>query len=552
MRLEKYGRRTFSTSRNPFTCGLTGRTFSYEQFFQRADDLAKSLSRRTGWTPNEETPWDKVLGIFSLNTIDYIVAAYAVHRVSGIASLASASYSAPELAHQLKSSGVKVLFTCIALLDTALAAAAEAGIPKDKVFILPMTDDKTKAPFLSIEDLIVEGASLDPLPPLKWTKGQGERQPAFLCYSSGTSGLPKAVMISHRNVIANVLQHTTYESVGRKLRGVETQVELGLLPMSHIYSLVVISHCATWRGDEIIILPKFDFETYLASIQRFRIEKLIIVPPIIIRMLQSHDICKRYDLSSVRFVFSGAAPLGQETIQNLLEIYPTWTVAQAYGMTESAVVVTSSSEHDVMHRSSGSLIPGFRAKIMDPDGNEILEHDKPGELLVQSPSIVLGYLNNEAATTETFVHHDDGRWLRTGDEVLMTLAPSGYEHLVVVDRLKELIKVKGMQVSPAELESHILAHPAVFDCAVIQTPDERAGEVPKAYVVVSPEFSSGSREKLARLITQHVADHKPSYKWIKGGVEFVTEIPKSPTGKILRRLLRDKEREKRRSEGTRL
>lgn len=359
-------------------------------------------------------------------------------------------------------------------------------------------------------------------------------------------------MISHRNVIANVLQHTTYESVGRKLRGVETQVELGLLPMSHIYSLVVISHCATWRGDEIIILPKFDFETYLASIQRFRIEQLIIVPPIIIRMLQSHDICRRYDLSSVRFVFSGAAPLGQETIQNLLELYPTWTVAQAYGMTESAVVVTSSSEHDVMHRSSGSLIPGFRAKIMDPDGNEILEHDKPGELLVQSPSVVLGYLNNEAATTETFVHHDDGRWLRTGDEVLMTLAPSGYEHLVVVDRLKELIKVKGMQVSPAELESHILAHPAVFDCAVIQTPDERAGEVPKAYVVVSPEFSSRSPEEVVRLITQHVADHKPSYMWIKGGVKFVAEIPKSPTGKILRRLLRDKEREKRRSEGTRL
>lgn len=502
--------------------------------------------------------------------IDYIVAAYAVHRVSGIASLASASYSAPELAHQLKSSGVKVLFTCIALLDTALAAAAEAGISKDKVYIMPMTDDKTKVPFLSIEDLIAEGASLDPLPPLKWTKGQGERQPAFLCYSSGTSGLPvscefppsflrlvltppkKAVMISHRNVIANVLQHTTYESVGRKLRGVETQVELGLLPMSHIYSLVVISHCATWRGDEIIILPKFDFETYLVSIQRFRIEQLIIVPPIIIRMLQSHDICKRYDLSSVRFVFSGAAPLGQETIQNLLELYPTWTVAQAYGMTESAVVVTSSSEHDVMHRSSGSLIPGFCAKIMDPDGNEILEHDKPGELLVQSPSVVLGYLNNEAATTETFVHHDDGRWLRTGDEVLMTLAPSGYEHLVVVDRLKELIKVKGMQVSPAELESHILAHPAVFDCAVIQTPDERAGELPKAYVVVAPEFSSRSPEEVARLIIQHVADRKPSYMWIKGGVEFVAEIPKSPTGKILRRFLRDKEREKRRIEGTRL
>ncbi|KAK0648296.1 hypothetical protein B0T16DRAFT_324344 [Cercophora newfieldiana] len=552
MRSEKYGRRAISKSRNPFTCGLTGRTFTHEQFSHRTESLAKALAKRLGWTPGEGTPWDKVLGVFSLNTIDFIPAAYAGHRLSGIASLANASYSAPELEHQLKSSGVKVLFTCIALLDTALKAAEASGIPKDKVFILPMTDDKKVVPFLSIEDLISEGEKLLELPPLQWVKGQGERQPAFLCYSSGTSGLPKAVMISHRNVIANILQHVTYETVGRKKRGIETQVALGLLPMSHIYSLVVTSHCSTWRGDEVIVLPKFEFDAYLAAIQRFKIEQLYIVPPIIIRMLQSHDECKKYDLSSVRFVFSGAAPLGQETIQNLLKLYPKWLVAQAYGMTETAVVVCSSSEHDIMHRSSGSLVPGFRAKLMDFDGKEITELDKPGELLVQSPSIVLGYLNNEASNTETFVYHDDGRWLRTGDEVLITLSPAGNEHLVVVDRIKELIKVKGHQVAPAELEAHILTHPAVADCAVIQTPDERAGEVPKAFVVVAPEANGQLQAELAKEIFKHVADHKPSYKWIKGGVEFVDAVPKSPTGKILRRLLRDREKEKRRKEGGKL
>ncbi|KAK4120124.1 acetyl-CoA synthetase-like protein [Parathielavia appendiculata] len=564
MRNEQYGRRPFSKSRNPFTCGLTGRTITHAQAFHRSECLARALSKRLGWAPNEGTAWNKVLGIFSFNTIDYIPTAYAAHHLSGIASLANAAYSVPELTHQLTSSGVKVLFTCSALLGTALCAADAAGIARKHVFILPMVGDDKKETvkrqasdsdsdsFLTIEDLISEGEKLPALEPLRWSKGQGARQPAFLCYSSGTSGLPKAVMISHRNVIANTLQYTAYESVGRRQRGVETQVELGLVPMSHIYGLVVVSHGATWRGDEVIVLPKFELESYLAAIETFKIEHLVIVPPIIIRMLQSRHLCKKYNLSSVRLVYSGAAPLGKETIEELLQLYPTWTVVQAYGMTESCVVVCSTSEHDVMHRSSGSLLPGFRAKIVDPQNNEITEYDRPGELLVQSPSVVLGYMDNEKSTAETFVYHDDGRWLRTGDEVVVTKAPSGNDHFVVVDRIKELIKVKGHQVAPAELEAHILAHPAVADCAVIQVPDDRSGEVPKAFVVRSPGFASQPAEQVAQIITKHVADHKASYKWIRGGVEFLDEIPKSPSGKILRRLLRDAEKERRRNEGSRL
>ncbi|KAH8682087.1 hypothetical protein BX600DRAFT_447723 [Xylariales sp. PMI_506] len=552
MQDERYGRRPIAKSRNPFTCGLTGKTHTVTEFFERSELLARALSKRLNWLPNTDTAWDKVIGIFSFNTIDYIPVAYSIHRLSGIATPANAAYSIPELAHQLKSSGAKVLFTCIPLLDTALKAAAEAGIEKDRIFIIPMVGVKHQVPFQTIEDLIAEGCQAPELEPLKWTKGQGARQPAFLCYSSGTSGLPKAVMISHRNVIANILQHTTYDSVGRKQRGIETQVELGLMPFSHIYGLIVVSHTAPWRGDEIIVLPKFEIETYLAAIQRFKIEFLIIVPPIIIRMLQLQDLCSKYDLSSVRFVYSGAAPLGEETILQLQKLYPTWAVGQAYGMTETSVVVTSPSEHDVMIRGSGSLLPGYRAKLIDPEGNEITEYEKPGEVLVQSPSVVLGYLNNEKASTETFIHDNDGRWVKTGDEGLFTKAPSGNEHLVIVDRIKELIKVKGHQVAPAELEAHILSHPAVSDCAVIQTPDDRSGEVPKAFVVKSPEFKSRSDEEIAQLITKWVADHKSHYKRITGGVEFLDEIPKSPSGKILRRLLRDMEKKRRLEQGAKL
>jgi len=251
-------------------------------------------------------------------------------------------------------------------------------------------------------------------------------------------------------------------------------------------------------------------------------------------------------------VLCGAAPMGEETTRDLKRIYPQWTVGQAYGMTETSAVVCDTSEHDVLDRSSGSLISGIVAKVIGLDGEEVTEHDTPGELLVQAPSVVLGYLNDEKATAETFVHHDDGRWIRTGDEVVVTRAPSGNEHIVIVDRIKELIKVGGHQVAPAELEAHLLSHPAVSDTAVIQTPDESAGEVPKAFVVKTPAYAGKPDDQVTREILKHVEDHKAPYKRLRGGVEFVDVIPKSPSGKILRRLWRDKEREKRKRQGVKL
>lgn len=474
MRNDKYRPVSLVESRNPFTCGLTGRTLSYATLFQNTEFLARALSKRTGWQPNEGVAWDKVVGIFSLNAvgflplaslknalvtnhdeqIDYIPLAYATHRLNGIASLANAAYSIPELTHQLKSSSVQVLFTCRPLLATALAAADAVNLPRSRIFLIPLVGDEKVSPppgissfseFPTINDLLTEGRSQPGLEALRWTKGQARRQPAFLCYSSGTSGLPKAVMISHYNIIANSLQQTTYESVGRKSLGIKTQVELGLLPMSHIYSLIVICHTATLRGDEIIILPRFELPTFLAAIQRFRISCLPVVPPVIVRLLQEKETAKKYDLSSVRFIYSGAAPLGKETISDLLAAYPGWTLGQGYGMTESAVGICSTSEHDILHMSSGSLLPLVKAKLYDPEtGKEITELDKPGELLINSPSVVLGYLHNEKANMETFVFDEEGeRWLRTGDEVLFTKNPkSGHVHLVVVDRIKELIKVK--------------------------------------------------------------------------------------------------------------
>lgn len=192
LREERYGRHALATSRNPYTCGQTGLSYTATEAVQRIEFVSRALAKRLRFDPNDGTEWERVVGVFSLNTIDYIPVMHAVHRLNGIVTPASAAYSAPELEHQLRSSGARALFTCVPLLDTALKAAKAVGIPEESIFILPMNgkgNDK-RAPFTSLNELVDEGKKLAAHAPLKWIKGQGARQVAYLCYSSGTSGLP--------------------------------------------------------------------------------------------------------------------------------------------------------------------------------------------------------------------------------------------------------------------------------------------------------------------------------------------------------------------------
>ncbi|OOQ91185.1 phenylacetyl-CoA ligase pclA-Penicillium chrysogenum [Penicillium brasilianum] len=554
---EKYGRVPHAQSRDPYTCGLTGETLSSREVVDRVDHIARGLAKEFGWSPTQGTEFDKTLAVFSVNTIESLPFFWGVHRLGGVISPANAAYSAAELKHQILDSGAKALFTCVPLLSVALDGAAQAGLPKDKIYLIDVPAPilggaKAPSEFKSVSQLAEAGKSLPALEPLKWGPGEGARRTAFLCYSSGTSGLPKGVMISHRNVIANTLQIQAFERSHRDAKqakdgnSVYSEVSLGLLPQSHIYALVVICHAGAYRGDQIIVLPKFDLKSYLGSIQKFKITSLFLVPPIIINMLRSQDVCSKFDLSSVKTLFTGAAPLGMETAADFQKVFPNILIRQGYGLTETCTVVSSTHPDDIVLGSSGCLVPGFEARLVSPEGQEITAYDTPGELVVRSPSVVLGYLNNDKATKETF---EDG-WMRTGDEAVFRKGPKGTEHVFIVDRIKELIKVKGLQVAPAELEAHLLTHPAVADCAVIAIPDDAAGEVPKAIVVKSA--SAGSDEAAAEAIQKHVQDHKARHKWLKGGVRFVDVIPKSPSGKILRRLLRDQEKEARRKAGAKI
>jgi acyl-CoA synthetase (AMP-forming)/AMP-acid ligase II len=346
-------------------------------------------------------------------------------------------------------------------------------------------------------------------------------------------------MISHFNIIANILQMTLYESTFRPKN--HRDVILGVLPQSHIYSVVLMAHVAAFRGDTVVTMAKFELMEFIRAVQRFRMTFLYVVPPILISLAKQSALAKDpkiFDLPSVRRIYSGAAPLTQELTEAVRQRYPNVILGQGYGMTEAPTVIAS-HPGEVLDGSSGCIIPGVSARIVDSEGKEVKSHNTPGELFVKGPQIAMGYYKREKATRETF--SADG-WLRTGDEVEIRRHPkTGDPHLFVVDRTKELIKVSGYQVAPAELEGHLLGHPIVADCAIIPVPNERSGEVPKALVVLRQDCGI-DHETAEEQLKQWVADHKSKQKWLRGGIEFVPEVPKSPSGKILRRLLRDRER----------
>ncbi|KAI9642562.1 hypothetical protein NHQ30_009367 [Ciborinia camelliae] len=290
------------------------------------------------------------------------------------------------------------------------------------------------------------------------------------------------------------------------------------------------------RGIPVYIMKKFDFKEVLEAVQKYKITSLTMVPPVVVLLVKS-PLTKQYDLSSVIEIGSGAAPLSGEIIEEAEKLWPNRSVklTQGWGMTEATCSVLGCDPRlDPLPNSVGELNANCHAKIVDPETLEEVKQGERGEIWVRAPNIMKGYWQKPAATQETIVNDSDGRWLRTGDIAYV----DSHNHFYIVDRMKELIKVKGNQVAPAELEALLLEHPGILDAAVIGVVVGE-GEVPRAYVVKSQDADGVTEAEVCRW----VEERSSRFKWLKGGVAFVESIPKNPSGKILRKILREKAKE---------
>ncbi len=477
----------------------SGRTITFGELADRVRRLAAGLSRR-GIGKGD------VVAIFALNVPDYAVVFHAVARLGAVLTPANPTYTVEELTFQLRDAGARLLVTTEALLGKVREAVTAVTQRIDIVTI----DRADGVP--ALEDIEVDAdppeVAIDPATDV-----------VVLPYSSGTTGLPKGVMLTHRNLLANLVQIDAIEDL-------DLRALVGVLPFFHIYGMVVVMNFGLRRGATCVTLPRFDLELFLRVLQDWPITLAHIVPPIAVA-LAKHPVVDNYDLSGVRWLFSGAAPLGPqltEAVETRLNV----RVRQGYGMTEASPATHYTVPGADRPGKIGPLMPCTEGRIVDPETGADLPAGRPGEVWVRGPQVMKGYLNNPEATARTV---DADGWLRTGD--IGIVDEDGY--LEIVDRLKELIKVNGFQVAPAELEALLLKHPSIADAAVIPVRDDVAGEVPKAVVVLRAPLSA---EDVMAFVEEHVAH----YKRLRH-VAFTDSIPKSPSGKILRRVLVQRDRE---------
>lgn len=453
----------------------------------------------------------------------------------GIFTGANPTYVARELAYQLQDSGAIYLLCAEDSIDTGIEAAKLAGLSKDKVFVFnnAIYDGKGQAVkgYRYWGELV---ASVEEGTGFAWDElntPEKSNTTLALNYSSGTTGRPKGVEISHKNYCANMLQynHLFYLNPDWKEKSKRARW-LCFLPMYHAMAQNIFIAAALNRGVPVYIMPKFDFLKMLEYTEKYRITDYIIVPPVVVA-LAKHPAVKsgKYDLSSVEAIGSGAAPLGREVCEEVEALWPPGriNIKQGWGMTETTCSILGWNPSDKSFSASvGELNANCEAKIMAEDGVTELDRNQRGELWVRGQNIMKGYWRNPEATKETKT--EDG-WLKTGD--IAFVDNEGRFH--VVDRKKELIKVKGNQVAPAELEAILLEHPAVADAAVIGVPMNN-DEAPRAYIVVKPGKSATAED-----ITTFMEGKVSRIKRITGGVVFVDSIPKNPSGKILRKALRE-------------
>ncbi|MGO2112360.1 MAG: AMP-binding protein [Pseudoclavibacter sp.] len=487
--------------------GTNGKTTTYGELRARVDAIAGALAARGIGVGD-------VVALHAPNTPAFVAVFHGILRSGATVTTVTALYTAADIERQLRDSAATMLLTVSPFASQSLPGADAAGLEPNQDIVLDGADGHE-----SLRDLLAAGASAPDV-----TFDPAEHL-AVLPYSSGTTGNPKGVMLTHRNLVANAAQSEIAVPIEADDRA------LAVLPFTHIYGLTVLLDLALRRRAALITLPKFDLQEFLRAIQDERATAVFIAPPIAVA-LAKHPLIDDYDLSSIKFLLSGAAALDEQLAEAVAARIGT-IMLQGYGMTETSPVthVTPWRRDDLSRGSIGLPVSNTEVRIVDPEsGDDVAkpaegELSEPGEILIRGPQVMVGYLNNDEATAATL--EADG-FLHTGD-IARTDADG---QVFIVDRLKELIKYKGYQVPPAELEALLLTHPGIADAAVVAFADAEAGELPKAFVVAQPDAAPTEDEVIA-FVAERTAPHKRVRL-----VEFIDAIPKSASGKILRRELR--------------
>nr|BAF93472.2 4-coumarate:coenzyme A ligase [Eucalyptus globulus subsp. globulus]BAI47543.1 4-coumarate:coenzyme A ligase [Eucalyptus globulus subsp. globulus] len=489
--------------------GATGQTYTYAE--------VELISRRVSAGLNGlGVGQGDVIMLLLRNCPEFVFAFLGASYRGAISTTANPFYTPGEIAKQASAAQAKIVITQAAYADKVRPFAEENGV---KVVCI----DTAPEGCLHFSELMQADENAAPAADVK------PDDVLALPYSSGTTGLPKGVMLTHRGQVTSVAQQVDGDNPN--LYHHKEDVILCTLPLFHIYSLNSVMFCALRVGAAILIMQKFEIVALMELVQRYRVTILPIVPPIVLAIAKSAEV-DRYDLSSIRTIMSGAAPMGKELEDAVRAKLPNAKLGQAYGMTEAGPVLAmclafAKEPFEIKSGACGTVVRNAEMKIVDPETGASLPRNQAGEIRIRGHQIMKGYLNDPEATANTI---DKEGWLHTGD--------IGYidddDELFIVDRLKELIKYKGFQVAPAELEAMLIAHPSISDAAVVPMKDEVASEVPVAFVVKS-NGSVITEDEIKQYISKQVVFNKRINR-----VFFTDAIPKAPSGKILRKDLRAK------------
>ncbi|GMK58384.1 hypothetical protein CspeluHIS016_0504160 [Cutaneotrichosporon spelunceum] len=500
----------------------TGRTVSRGEMENTALRLGQGL-RDAGMRRGD------VVNLFAPNSIEFAFATWGTIAAGCTITPANVAYEPRELAHQVNDSGASFFFVAPSHLPVFERARAlfKRPVPDSRIVLCcdvgPGARGSAPDKYRSLHELLGARAPAE----------RFETEPmatAFMFYSSGTTGLPKGVETTHYN------QTTQMQTAGAHIEQFTTQDRiLAFLPMSHMYGAMMFLLIPLRFGCASVLLPQFEEIAVYKAIQEYKITVAPVVPPVLVLWASSPHL-KKYDLSSLRSLLSAAAVLSPDVVRQLYKILPV-PICDGYGMTEtSPAIIVKDNRMSTPDRIGwmGRLLPSYQARLVCEDGTDA-PVGTPGELWVRGPNVMKGYRGRTGDILP-------GGWFQTGD--LLVMDKQGWFR--IVDRVKELIKYKGLQVAPAELENVLLQHHHIVDAGVVGVEDEKqATELPRAYVVVDPKKAAElktdrDRHRFAREIAEWAAKRTAQHKRLRGGVVITDVIPKSPSGKILRRLLRER------------